>query len=44
MNLDRTSDQLAITGTAYIYDADDNLLATVPQPGVSLFKRIVAGQ
>ena len=44
MNLDRTSDQLAITGTAYIYDADGNLLAAVPQPGVGLFKRIVAGQ
>ena len=44
MILDRTTDQLAITGTAYIYDADGNLLAAVPQPGVGLFKRIVAGQ
>ena len=44
INLDRTSDQLAVTGTAYIYDADGNLLGALPQPGVGTFKRIVAGE
>src|SRR5690349_4997412 len=44
INLDRTSDQLAVTGTAYIYDADGNLLGALPQPGVGTFKRIIAGE
>ena len=40
----RTSDQLAVTGTVYIYDANGNQLASFPQPGVGSFTRIVAGQ
>src|SRR5258707_4885651 len=44
INLDRASDQLAVTGTAYIYDADGNLLVALPQPGVGTFKRIIAGE
>ena len=44
IKLNRTSDQLAVTGTVYIYDADGNLLASFPQPGVGSFKRIVAGE
>ena len=44
IKLDRTSDQLAVTGTVYIYDADGNLLGALPQPGVGTFKRIIAGE
>ena len=44
IKLDRTSDQLAVTGTVYIYDADGNLLGALPQPGVGSFTRIVAGE
>ena len=44
IKLDRNSDQLAVTGTVYIYDADGNQLASFPQPGVGIFKRVVAGQ
>ena len=44
IKLDRASDQLAVTGTAYIYDADGNLLVALPQPGVGTFKRIIAGE
>ena len=44
IKLDRQSDQLAVTGTAYIYDADGNLLVALPQPGVGSFTRIVAGE
>ena len=44
INLDRSSDLLAVTGTAYIYDADGNLLGALLQPGVGSFKRIVAGE
>ena len=44
INLNRTTDQLAVNGTAYIYDADGNLLISLPQPGTGIFKRIVAGQ
>jgi len=44
IKLDRASDQLAVTGTVYIYDAAGNLLVALPQPGVGSFKRIVAGE
>ena len=44
INLDRTTDELAVTGTAYIYDAAGNLLGSLPQPGVGSFKRIIAGE
>jgi hypothetical protein len=44
IDLDRASDQLAVTGTVYIYDADGNLLVVLPQPGVGTFKRIIAGE
>ena len=44
IHLDRASDQLAVTGTVYIYDADGNLLGALPQPGVGTFKRIIAGE
>jgi hypothetical protein len=44
INLDRSSDQLAVTGTVFIYDAAGNLLGSLPQPGVGVFKRIVAGE
>jgi hypothetical protein len=44
INLNRASDQLAVTGTVHIYDANGNQLASFPQPGVGLFKRIVAGE
>jgi hypothetical protein len=44
IDLDRASDQLAVTGTAYIYDASGNLLGALPQPGVGTFTRIVAGE
>ena len=44
INLNRTSDQLEATGTVFIYGADGSLLATFPQPGVGVFKRIVAGE
>jgi hypothetical protein len=44
INLDRTTDQLAVNSTVYIYDAAGNLLGTLPQPAVGVFKRIVAGQ
>ena len=44
IDLNRKSDQLAVTGTVYIYDAGGNLVVTLPQPGVGSFKRIVAGE
>jgi hypothetical protein len=44
INLDRTTDQLAVNSTVYIYDAAGDLLGTLPQPAVGVFKRIVAGQ
>jgi hypothetical protein len=44
IKLDRATDQLAVTGTVYIYDAAGNLLGALPQPGVGTFKRIVAGE
>lgn len=44
IKLDRASDQLAVTGTVYIYNAAGNLLVALPQPGVGSFKRIVAGE
>jgi hypothetical protein len=44
IKLDRATDQLAVTGTVYIYDADGNLLGSIPQPGVGTFKRIIAGE
>jgi len=44
INLDRSTDQLAVTGTVFIYDAGGNLLGSLPQPGVGVFKRIVAGE
>ena len=44
IKLDRHSDQLAVTGTAFIYDAAGNLLVALPQPGVGSFTRIVAGE
>jgi hypothetical protein len=44
INLNRATDQLAVDSTAYIYDAAGNLLVSLPQPGVGVFKRIVAGQ
>jgi hypothetical protein len=44
IKLDRATDQLAVTGTVYIYEADGNLLGSLPQPGVGTFKRIIAGE
>ena len=44
IKLDRATDQLAVNGTVYIYDAAGDLLVTLPQPGVGSFKRIVAGE
>jgi len=44
IKLNRTSDQLAVDGTVYIYDAAGNLLVSLPQPGVGTFKRIIAGE
>jgi hypothetical protein len=44
IKLDRATDQLAVTGTVYIYDAAGNLLGSLPQPGVGSFKRIIAGE
>jgi len=42
--LNRNSDQLTSTGTVYIYDADNNLLFSFPNPGSGVYHRIVAGQ
>ena len=44
IKLDRATDQLAVDGTVYIYNAAGNLLGSLPQPGVGSFKRIVAGE
>jgi hypothetical protein len=44
IKLDRSSDQLAVTGTVFIYDGGGNLLGSFPQPGVGVFKRILAGE
>ena len=42
--LNQTSGQLTRTGTTYIYDADNNLLFSVPSGPGSVCNRIVAGQ
>jgi hypothetical protein len=43
--LNRTSDQLTRIGTTYIYDANNNLLFSVPPTGTgSACDRVVAGQ
>lgn len=44
ITLNRTSDQLTRTGTLYIYDADNNLLFSVPPGGSSVSKRVIAEQ
>ena len=44
IDLNRGSDQFVLTGTVYIYGANGGLLASFPQPGPGVFKRIIAGQ
>lgn len=42
--LNRNSDQLTSAGTVYIYDADNNLLFSFPNPGSGVYNRVTVGQ